>query len=55
MREERGLTTDDQVRDSHDAKTLGEIQQRERHAATLVEKQDTCPIAAIKEAIRFYS
>ncbi|NEQ59604.1 MAG: hypothetical protein F6K53_20250 [Moorea sp. SIO4A1] len=55
LREERGLATDDQVRDSYDAKTLGEIRQRERHAATLVKKQDLCPIAAIKEAIRFYS
>ncbi|NEQ59601.1 MAG: hypothetical protein F6K53_20235 [Moorea sp. SIO4A1] len=55
LREERGLATDDQVRDSYDAKTLGEIRQRERHAAMLVEKQDMCPISAIKEAIRFYS
>ncbi|NEO59245.1 MAG: hypothetical protein F6J98_02095 [Moorea sp. SIO4G2] len=54
LRIERGVRTNDLLRDTHDEATLRNIERVEDHATQLVDVQDMCPIDAARAAIAFY-
>jgi hypothetical protein len=50
---DRGCSSD-ALRDTHSDKELKQIEYRENHAMRLVDKFDTYPLDAMKEAISFF-
>lgn len=54
LREERNVDTNEALRDSHDADSLKKIERIEDFAMRLIDKTNTEPNEAAKEAIRFY-
>ena len=53
LKEERGVKTNELLRDSHDTKTLQEITFLETYAMKLIDNKDIEPLEAVNQAIAF--